>query len=82
MKTILGFLVLPVALAFGGCGSDDCIIVSASGNKLCGDDARAWCDSTDGLRRAGSDLATDPDYGDPNLAASVSDSQAACDAVR
>jgi hypothetical protein len=30
---------------------DGCLIVMVSGAKLCGDDARAWCDATDRARR-------------------------------
>lgn len=29
-----------------------CVIVFASGQKLCGDGARAWCDTTEAVRTA------------------------------
>jgi hypothetical protein len=45
-----------------------CVITAIGGNKLCGDDAKAWCDSTDQLRAM-----------DPTQSAS---SQAACDSIR
>jgi hypothetical protein len=44
-----------------------CIVLVASGNRLCGDDARAWCTATDELRRS-----------DPSQRAS----QRACDRIR
>jgi hypothetical protein len=44
----LGLVALP------GCGgSENCIILANGGNKLCGDDARVWCDTTPpGCRRS------------------------------
>jgi FtsH-binding integral membrane protein len=36
-------------------GQDRCVVTALGGNKLCGDDARAWCDSTDALRAAAND---------------------------
>jgi hypothetical protein len=61
-------------LALEGCGSnEDCIILANGGNKLCGDDARAWCDTTDSIRSAADGLSDDP---------TIDDSQAACDTIR
>lgn len=74
-KTILGALVLPAALALlPGCGgSSNCIILANGGRKLCGDEAKAWCDSTDSLREK---------TGDPTIDASLDDSIQACKDVR
>jgi hypothetical protein len=63
--------------ALPGCGSSsDCIILANGGNKLCGDDAAAWCDSTDAGRNAVSGL------GSSEVDASMRDSQDACDSIR
>lgn len=66
-----------LALAGAGCSSselagEDCIILANGGNKLCGQDAKAWCDSTDALRQG------DPALGIP----SDTRSQAVCDSLR
>lgn len=64
----LGLIVL--ALLFfthsGPFHQEKCVITALGGNKLCGDEARAWCDSTDALR----DLSGD------------ASSQAVCDELR
>jgi hypothetical protein len=60
-----------------GCGSsDDCIILANGGNKLCGDDAAAWCNSTDALRDVAGEIS------DRRLAEANANSQAACDEIR
>ena len=70
--SLLGLtLAAVVALSAIGCGDADCIILVNGGNKLCGDDAKAWCDSTDSLRSAAS-----------GLGGNTGDSQNACDAMR
>jgi hypothetical protein len=45
-----------------------CIVTALGGQKLCGDDAKAWCDATDSFR----------DPSDPDSA----DAQAICDDIR
>jgi hypothetical protein len=51
-----------------GLNKNPCIVTAVGGSTLCGDEAKAWCDSTDRFRR---------------LAPSVSsDSQATCDEIR
>jgi hypothetical protein len=77
-QTFVGFGVLGLIVAavlfftntgpFEGAGQEECIVTTIGGNTLCGDDARAWCDSTDSLR------AMD--------AVNSAESQAACDKVR
>jgi hypothetical protein len=47
-------------------GQDRCVITAVGGSKLCGSDARAWCDSTDALRGLAGDTR----------------SQAVCDELR
>lgn len=46
----------------GGEGAEDCIILAMGGNKLCGEDARAWCDSTTELREGDEEFGIEPDY--------------------
>lgn len=50
-----------------------CVVTAMGGNKLCGDDARAWCDSTDSIRSEVRGLGDD---------ATIDDSQATCDEIR
>jgi len=78
-----------VALPLTGCaasnefaGTQDCIILAVGGNKLCGDDAKAWCDSTDGVRDSAQEMASDPTYGDASTSDSVRQAQADCDTIR
>lgn len=52
----------------GALSGDECVVVTLGGNKLCGDDAKAWCDSTDSLRELD--------------AAGSAESQAVCDSIR
>ena len=89
MRRVLLLALLGGALAStAGCGAmdeiagQDCIILANGGNKLCGDDAKTWCDTTDNVRKSAEEFATDPEFGDPGTASSVRDSQAACDAIR
>lgn len=73
-------------VAGAGCGSSGsgapaedggaCIVLANGGNKLCGGDARAWCDSTDAIRGASGDT------GDLGLDATVDESQRVCDDLR
>ena len=71
-STLIGVtLGAVVALSSIGCGEEDCIILAVGGNKLCGDDAKAWCDSTDSLRSAAGRFGGD-----------TGDSQATCDTIR
>lgn len=69
-----------LALSGAGCGAvdtltgqEDCVILAMGGNKLCGDDARAWCDSTDSIRDTASEFGGGSD---------VASSQSACDTIR
>lgn len=92
VKIIIGLVVVGLA-GGGGCGinrdsssttqsSEQCIILANGGNKLCGADAEAWCDSTDAIRDSAGDALNDPTYGDPSAAAANADSQAMCDELR
>lgn len=63
-------------LALSACGSEKCIVLANGGNKLCGDEAAAWCDSTDAIRNSTGNT------GDPMTDQTVRDSQAACDEIR
>jgi hypothetical protein len=76
--TRLGFALLATAAAFAVSGCDtsqftgEACVITATGNKLCGGDATAWCNATDDLRAGDSTLGIAPD----------SKSQAVCDEVR
>lgn len=48
VSLVAGFVWYSVVLT--STGQDKCAVLTLGGNKLCGDDARAWCDSTDSLR--------------------------------
>src|SRR5688572_6163982 len=69
-----GFALLVTSVAVGAAwlvligstGSNARCVITAQGQKLCGDDASAWCDATDSLR----DISRD------------SESQAVCDDIR
>jgi hypothetical protein len=63
---VIGGLVAFAIAAAVNHSRADCIILANGGRKLCGSDAAAWCDSTDGLRQLAGDQA----------------SQDACDKVR
>ena len=65
---MLAFITYTIA-ASSGVGQQ-CIVTALGGNKLCGADARAWCDSTDEIRAMNS---TDP---------TVSKTQDLCDSMR
>jgi len=81
MKTITTLLATAfAAVAFSACG-DQCVILANGGNKLCGDDAKAWCDSTDSLRNAMDDPALD-EFTDPSIDSSLDESQSVCDEIR
>ena len=54
----LGAIVMVLGVGCGG--SDDCIILANGGNKLCGDDAAAWCNSTDALRDVAGEISANP----------------------
>jgi hypothetical protein len=69
--TFLGALLLIPACSPAELAQSDCIIL-VSGNKLCGDDARAWCAATDDLRTPDPTLGY---KGDP-------ESQKVCDSIR
>lgn len=72
MSRYLALVVLIGAFLFSACGgSEDCIVLANGGNKLCGSDAAAWCESTDGIR----DTANTLDPGN----ADVRESQSVCD---
>lgn len=51
---LIVLVILVATIAFATSGSDPkpqaCVIVFMSGQKLCGDDARTWCDMTDAAR--------------------------------
>lgn len=85
-KLVLVAVAFVASLA-AGCGgstfgAQKCVILTNGGNKLCGDDARAWCDSSDAIRSTGLDMATDAEFGDATSAASIRESQAVCDQIR
>lgn len=69
---LFGVLLVVAAITAIGCqaaqdlGLEEKCVITATGNKLCGDDAKAWCDLTDRLRRVSGDLK----------------SQAICDDIR
>jgi hypothetical protein len=68
-----------IAVFAGGCGSsDDCIVLANGGNKLCGENAAAWCDSTDTLR----DTRGFTQYLTQAQRDAVTESQMTCDEIR
>lgn len=86
MRKYIIMIVVGIGLAVSlpACGSSepkDCIVLANGGNKLCGDEARAWCDSTDAIRHAGQDY-TDGDSSTTELSAAVDESQSICDRIR
>ena len=55
-RSLTGLLTLAlIALALAGCGASAPCMVTATGNKLCGGDAAAWCRATDSIRQGSSD---------------------------
>lgn len=66
-------------LSSAGLNAQDCIVLVLGGNKLCGEDARAWCDATDSIREA----SRNPFLSDPSTTdIDIESSQAMCDAIR
>jgi hypothetical protein len=55
--------------ALGDQAKHECIVLALGGNKLCGQDAAAWCKSTDSIR-------ADAQPGDPDY-----DSKQSCQAL-
>lgn len=77
LKVILAIAVLWIAVAMirtAASNSEPCI-VTATAQKLCGDDARAWCSATDALRNS---------VGGGSVAEQMAaeSSQSACDTIR
>jgi hypothetical protein len=77
MRALRALLIAGViAGSAAGCSAGEltgekCIILANGGNKLCGDDAKAWCESTREFRQ-----------GDPTLGIEGdSESQAVCDSL-
>jgi hypothetical protein len=78
MKKIISATIVAAGLGFGGCGAaddlglnGDCVVLAMGGNKLCGEEAKAWCRATDDLRA-----------GDPTLGIEAdTESQAICDGL-
>lgn len=77
-KTTIVGVLLAAAIALAGCGSDQCIVLANGGNKLCGEDAAAWCDSTDAVR----DTTGFGQYISEQDKQAISDSQQTCDDIR
>jgi len=78
MKVVVVGLIASGAFAISGCAASDqagltgdCIILANGGNKLCGEDAKAWCASTDDLRQGEPTLGVEAD----------TESQAVCDSL-
>lgn len=85
MRKILTLIITGAALAVAlpACGSqEDCIVLANGGNKLCGEEAKAWCSSTDSIRNVGQTAADDSTFGDQGISDSISESQAMCDQIR
>lgn len=53
VSLVAGFAWYSVLLT--STGQDRCVVTALGGSKLCGGDARAWCDSTDALRAISND---------------------------
>ena len=78
-------VILGGAVALPGCSTAEltgqkCIVLANGGNKLCGNDAKAWCESTDSIRSGAQDLQNE--YGDGSIDTSISESQSLCDDIR
>lgn len=74
---VIGVVWIVLALAYNHHkNTSRCIITTASAQKLCGDDARAWCDATD------ADRAVASDTGDALNDLNVQRAQDACDLIR
>jgi hypothetical protein len=77
MKRVVIATIVAAGFAAAGCAGDEqCIILANGGNKLCGADAAAWCDSTDSLRED----ATGTGY--PSDDTTIRDAQETCDEIR
>lgn len=69
MRAMKVFLpVVAAGVVFGGCAASDnagitgdCIILANGGNKLCGEDAKAWCQTTEKLREGDAALGIEAD---------------------
>jgi hypothetical protein len=77
MKGLMAAALIAAGIAVSGCtgeslaGTEKCAIL-VSGNKVCGADAEAWCDTTDEFRAGDPALGIEPD----------TKSQAVCDDIR
>jgi hypothetical protein len=72
----LALVVVVVKLATTTSAAADCIILTNGGNKLCDEDAAAWCRSTDGIREAARGS------GNEAVDETLQSSQQACDEIR
>lgn len=48
--------VFDKTLSSTGLQKNDCIVLAANGETLCGGQAKAWCDATDDLREQAGDV--------------------------
>lgn len=66
MRALVVALALAAPVALAGCSAEElaggnCIILANGGNKLCGEDAKAWCDSTEEFRQGDPEFGIEPD---------------------
>lgn len=67
LTSVVAGLAFYVVISSTG-SNGKCIVTALGGQKLCGDDAKAWCNATDNLRAQGG--------------ADAAESQALCDDIR
>lgn len=79
----LAAAVLPLTACGGSSdnhASASCMILTEGGNKLCGEDAKVWCNSTDTIREQGIKVATKAL--DSASAIALTRAQSDCDNIR
>lgn len=72
----VGVLWIVLALAYNHEKNTSNCLITTTAQKLCGDDARVWCDSTD------ADRALNSDTGDVVADLTVQEAQDSCDLIR
>lgn len=78
LRAVILLLALIAFLVWRASGGGQDCLITATGEKLCGQEAVAWCEATDGIREEAQRYSGETGTFD----STVSKSQAVCDSIR